>query len=207
MSTLNPLRSTWSQTIKLKVSTIVGKSLREVTDPLLCCCWSRPVAPIWDQGGGILVMGVTCRVMGFRTGVWNFVGAGLGFDLGLLDWSFLLGILGCFGQSLFGMFSSRGWLLFLFLAVIPFVSVSSFWECRASGGVLRYLWVGESRHATIQTCVHKPYCTRVPSCTYSYHSLCHSFDIRVLSSRGSFISPTNITVDCFLAHPKCIQHQ
>jgi len=83
--------------------------------------------------------------------------------------------------------------LFLFLAVIPFVSVSSFWECRASGGVLRYLWVGESRHATIQTCVHKPYCTRVPSCTHSYHSLCHSFDIRVLSSRRSFISNTPAT--------------
>jgi hypothetical protein len=53
-------------------------------------------------------MGVTCRVVGFRTGVWNFVGAGLGFDLGLLDGNFLLGILGCVGQSLFGMFSSRG---------------------------------------------------------------------------------------------------
>jgi hypothetical protein len=51
-------------------------------------------------------MGVTCRVVGFRTGVWNFVGAGLGFDLGLLDRNFLLGILECFGQLLFGMFSS-----------------------------------------------------------------------------------------------------
>jgi hypothetical protein len=52
-------------------------------------------------------MGVTCRLVGFKTGVWNFVGAGLGFGLGLLDGKFLLGILGCFGQSLFGMFSSR----------------------------------------------------------------------------------------------------
>jgi hypothetical protein len=53
-------------------------------------------------------MGVTSRVVGFKTRVWNFVGARLGFDLGLLKGSFLLGILGCFGQSLFGMFSSRG---------------------------------------------------------------------------------------------------
>jgi hypothetical protein len=53
-------------------------------------------------------MRVTSRVVGFRTGVWNFVEAGLGFDLGLLKGSLLLGILGCFGQSLFGMFSPRG---------------------------------------------------------------------------------------------------
>ena len=53
-------------------------------------------------------MGVTCRVMGFRTGVWNFVGARLGFDLGLLDRSFLFGILGCFGQSLFGYVQFQG---------------------------------------------------------------------------------------------------
>src|ERR1700691_1762726 len=79
---------------------------------------------------------------------------------------------------------------FFSLLSFIFFSVSSSWECQASGGVLRYLWVGESRHATIQTCVHKPYCTRVPSCTLPYHLLCHSFDIRVLSSRGSFISPT-----------------
>jgi hypothetical protein len=52
-------------------------------------------------------MGVTCRVVGFRTGVGNFVGARLGFDLGLLDGKFLLGIFGCFGQSLFSMFSSK----------------------------------------------------------------------------------------------------
>jgi hypothetical protein len=78
--------------------------------------------------------------------------------------------------------------LFLFLAVIPFVSVSSFWECRASGDVLRYSQIGESRHAMIQTCTHKLYCTRVPSCTHFHHSLCHLFDIRVLSSCGSFIS-------------------
>jgi hypothetical protein len=50
-------------------------------------------------------MGVTSRVVGFRTGVWSFVGARLGFDLGLLKASLLLGILGCFGQLLFGMFS------------------------------------------------------------------------------------------------------
>ena len=68
-------------------------------------------------------MGVTCRVMGFRTGVWNFVGAGLGFDLSLLDRSFLLGILGCFGQSLFGMFSSRG------VIVVSFPCRHSFCFC------------------------------------------------------------------------------
>jgi hypothetical protein len=32
------------------------------------------------SGGGIWDMGVTCRVVGFRTGVQNFVGAGLGFQ-------------------------------------------------------------------------------------------------------------------------------
>ena len=90
------------------MSTIVEKSICEVTDLLLCCCWSHLVALIWDQGGGILDMGVTCRVVGFRTGVWNFVGARLGFDLGLLDRSFLFGILGCFGQSLFGYVQFQG---------------------------------------------------------------------------------------------------
>jgi hypothetical protein len=111
-------------------------------------------------------MGVTYGVVCFRTGVWNFVGAGLGFwgstltvkcqhrwlltgfmwntsehvcwlvrtpltatcepcvsvrpSVRILGSWFALrevyfGILGCFGWSHFGMFSSRGWSLFIFL--------------------------------------------------------------------------------------------
>ena len=48
--------------------------------------------------------------------------------------------------------------------------------------------IGESRHATTNRYKHKPYCTRVPSCTYStFRDVIHLI-IRVLSSRGSFIS-------------------
>jgi hypothetical protein len=43
------------------------------------CCWSQLVAPIWDQGGGVWDLEVIYRVVGFRIGVWNFIGARLGF--------------------------------------------------------------------------------------------------------------------------------
>src|SRR5882762_9304178 len=54
--------------------------------------------------------------------------------------------------------------------------------------VLRYLDIGESRHATTNRYKHKPYCTRVPSCTYSTFCDVIRLIIRVLSSRGSIIS-------------------
>ena len=133
-------------------------------------------------------MGVTCRVVGFRTGVWNFVGAGLGFDLGLLNSSFLFGILGCFGQSLFGVFSSRGDCCFFSLLSFLFIFLLFLWACRASGGVLRYSGIGESRHATTNRYKHKLYCTCVQSCTYFTFCDVIRLIIRVLSSRGSIIS-------------------
>ena len=51
--------------------------------PICIFCWSHPVAPIWDQGGGIRIWG-WLEVAGFRTGVWNFVGAGLGILGGIM---------------------------------------------------------------------------------------------------------------------------
>jgi len=54
--------------------------------------------------------------------------------------------------------------------------------------LLRYLDIGESRHATTNRYKHKPYCTRVPSCTYSTFCDVIRLIIRVLSSRGSIIS-------------------
>jgi len=54
--------------------------------------------------------------------------------------------------------------------------------------VLRYSDIGESRHATTNRYKHKPYCTCVLSCTYSTFRDVIRLIIRVLSSRGSFIS-------------------
>src|SRR5882762_9095588 len=80
-----------------------------------------------------------------------------------------------------------------FSLVIPFFC-SFLWECRASGGVLRYSDIGESRHATTNRYKHEPYCTRVPSCTYSTFCDVIRLIIRVLSSRGSIISNTESKV-------------
>jgi hypothetical protein len=88
----------------------------------------------------------------------------------------------------------QGVIIIYFSLVLPFIfSVFSLWECRASGGVLRYSGIGESCHATTNRYKHELYCTRVPSCTYSTFCDVIHLIIWVLSLR-SIISNTCCTV-------------
>jgi len=64
-------------------------------------------------------MGVTCRVVGFRTGVRNFVGAG--FDLGLLYGSFSSWYFGVFWSVTLWYVQSQGVIVISFSLVIPFI--------------------------------------------------------------------------------------
>ena len=155
----------------------------------------------WSEikGVGYWIWGWLVRVVGFRTGVRNFVGAGLGFwestfvflDLGLL-WGKFFGVL---------------WLVILwyvwfqgviisFSLVIPFIFVLFFGSVEPQG-VCWNIWVVVSlatpQHKYVQT---QTVLYARPVLYILYHLRCHSFDFRVLSLRGSIISNSLETLEC-----------
>jgi hypothetical protein len=85
-------------------------------------------------------------------------------DLGLLEGSFFL----YFGVPWLvtpWYVQFQGVIIFFFPVILFIFCVLLLWECRASGGVLKYSGIGETCHATTNRYKHEPYRTRVPSCT------------------------------------------
>ena len=133
----------------------------------------------WSEikGVGYWIWGWLVGVVGFRTGVRNFIGAGLGFwestfvflDLGLL-WGTFFGVLWL--VTLWYVWF-QGVIISFLLSFLSFLFFSL--ECRASGGVLRYLGSGESHHATTQTC------------TNTNHTVCVSHPVHTSPFAMSFV--------------------